>query len=50
MCAGAGANVLVGGMGKSFTLQPVSFEGNTGLNISGGLGVMTLTAAGSETH
>jgi len=45
---GVGANVLVGGMDKSFTLQPVSFEGNTGLNVSGGIGVMTLRPAGMQ--
>ena len=44
---GVGANVLVGGMDKSFTLQPVSFEGNTGLNVSGGIGVMSLKSAGT---
>ena len=47
---GVGANVLVGGMGKSFTLQPLSVEGNTGLNVSGGIGMMSLKAAGAETH
>ena len=39
---GVGANVLIGGMQKSFTLQPVSFEGTTGLNVAGGIAQMTL--------
>ncbi len=39
---GAGANVLIGGFKQSFTLQPVSFEGNTGLNVAGGIAQMTL--------
>ena len=47
---GVGANVLVGGMDKSFTLQPVSVEGNTGLNVAGGIGMMSLRPAGAETH
>jgi len=40
---GAGANVLVGGFGNSISLQPVSIEGNTGLNVAGGIAEMTLT-------
>jgi hypothetical protein len=40
--AGAGANVLIGGMDKSFTLQPVSFEGQSGLNVAGGIAAVTL--------
>lgn len=39
---GAGANVLIGGSNKSITLQPVSIEGNTGLNVAAGIGAMTL--------
>ena len=39
---GAGANVLVGGFDKSITLQPVSIEGNTGLNVAAGIGAMSL--------
>jgi hypothetical protein len=42
--AGVGANVLVGGLDKSITLQPVSMEGNTGLDVSGGIGAMRLDA------
>jgi uncharacterized protein DUF992 len=39
---GVGANVLVGGSNKSFTLQPVSIEGNTGLNVAAGVAALTL--------
>jgi hypothetical protein len=40
---GVGANVLVGGSGNSISLQPLSIEGNTGLNVAGGIAEMTLT-------
>jgi Protein of unknown function (DUF992) len=40
---GVGANVLVGGSGNSISLQPLSVEGNTGLNVAGGIAEMTLT-------
>jgi len=30
---GSGANVLVGGSGRTFALQPVSLEGSVGLNV-----------------
>src|SRR5206468_6049992 len=33
---GVGANVLIGGSGNSISLQPVSFEGSTGLNVAAG--------------
>jgi hypothetical protein len=39
---GAGANVLVGGSGQSFTLQPVSVEGQTGVDIAAGVESMSL--------
>ena len=39
---GAGANVLVGGSNRTISLQPVSFEGNTGLNVAAGIGSITL--------
>lgn len=42
---GVGANVLVGGSGKHFMLQPVSIEGNTGLNVAGGVASLNLKAA-----
>jgi hypothetical protein len=40
---GAGANLLVGGSGNSISLQPLSIEGSTGLNVAGGIAEMTLT-------
>ena len=39
---GAGANVLVGGSNRTISLQPVSIEGNTGLNVAAGIGSITL--------
>ena len=39
---GAGANVLVGGSNRTISLQPVSVEGNTGLNVAAGIGSITL--------
>ena len=41
--AGVGANVLIGGSGNSISLQPISIEGNTGLNVAGGIGELSLT-------
>jgi hypothetical protein len=43
---GAGANVLVGGFDKSIALQPVSVEGQNGLNVAAGIGEMTLNYEG----
>jgi hypothetical protein len=40
--AGIGANVLVGGTGRAFSLQPISIEGQTGLNIAAGVTTVTL--------
>ncbi|MGH6797719.1 MAG: DUF992 domain-containing protein [Roseiarcus sp.] len=42
--AGLGANVLVGGTGRAFSLQPVSVQGQTGLNIAAGVTTVTLTS------
>ena len=39
---GLGANVLVGGSNKQFALQPVSIEGNQGLNVAAGIGAISL--------
>ena len=39
---GAGANVLIGGSNQSISLQPLSIEGNTGLNVAAGIGAITL--------
>ena len=35
-------NVLVGGGSKQISLQPVSVEGSTGLNVAGGLAEVEL--------
>ena len=40
---GVGANVLIGGFHRSFSLQPVSFEGETGLNVAAGIADLRLT-------
>jgi len=42
---GVGANALVGGWGNSFTLQPVSLQGQTGLSVAGGIAGMDLVAS-----
>ena len=42
---GVGANVLIGGGDKSITLQPVSFQAGTGLNVAGGIALITLKSA-----
>ena len=39
---GVGANVLVGGSNKTISLQPLSIEGNTGLNVAAGIASITL--------
>lgn len=39
---GVGAHVLVGGLDKSIALQPLSIEGNTGLNVAAGIGAISL--------
>lgn len=39
---GAGANVLVGGSNRTISLQPLSFEGSTGLNVAAGIGAISL--------
>jgi hypothetical protein len=41
--AGVGANALIGGTGRSFSLQPLSIQGQTGINIAGGITTVTLT-------
>jgi hypothetical protein len=39
---GGGANVLMGGSGRTFALQPVSLEGSVGLNVSLGVSELKL--------
>ena len=42
---GVGANALIGGSTNTVALQPLSIEGNTGLNVAAGIAGVTLTAA-----
>src|SRR4051794_21795261 len=42
---GAGVNVLIGGSGRSFALQPVSLEGSVAINVTLGLSGLQLRAA-----
>lgn len=41
---GVGAHVLLGGFEHSVNLQPVSVQGQTGLNVAGGVAGLTLTS------
>jgi hypothetical protein len=43
--AGLGANVLVGGSNRSFALQPLSVQGQAGLNLAVGVADLQLQAA-----
>lgn len=40
--AGLGANVLVGGSGSTVALQPVSVQGQAGLNLAAGIAGLQL--------
>jgi uncharacterized protein DUF992 len=42
VAAGLGANVLVGGSNRSVALQPISVQGQTGLNVAAGVGALEL--------
>jgi hypothetical protein len=42
---GVGANALIGGSNNTVALQPLSIEGNRGLNVAAGIGAITLTPA-----
>jgi len=44
IAVGLGAHALVGGFDKSIALQPLSVEGNEGLNVAAGIGAMSLTS------
>ncbi len=44
--AGLGANVLIGGGNNSVNLQPVSIQGQTGLNLAAGLAALELHSIG----
>jgi hypothetical protein len=41
---GVGANILLGGSGRSFALQPLSVEGSVAVNIAVGVSMLTLRA------
>jgi hypothetical protein len=43
--AGAGVNVLVGGSDRTVTLQPISVQAQTGMNIAAGVSTMELRPA-----
>jgi Protein of unknown function (DUF992) len=45
IAAGLGANVLVGGSQRSVALQPLSLQGQTGLNVAAGIGELDLYPA-----
>ena len=47
---GFGANALIGGIEHSVALQPLSMEGNTGLNVAAGLGAINLRYEGDATE
>jgi hypothetical protein len=47
---GFGANALIGGIEHSVTLQPLSMEGNTGLNVAAGLGAINLHYEGGDSE
>jgi hypothetical protein len=42
---GLGANVLAGGLDKSIALQPISIEGNEGLNVAAGVSAVKLQSS-----
>jgi len=46
--AGLGANVLVGGSNNSVALQPLSIQGQTGLNIAAGVSKLYLCEPGTQ--
>ena len=43
--AGLGANVLIGGSDRTVALQPLSMQGQTGLNVAAGVAELTLRPA-----
>ena len=45
IAAGLGANVLVGGSNHSVALQPLSVQGQVGLNVAAGVGALELHLA-----
>ncbi len=47
---GGNANLMVGGSNNSFALQPLSFEGQTGLDVAIGIAGLELRYAGGRLH
>jgi Protein of unknown function (DUF992) len=45
LAAGLGANVLIGGSNHSVALQPISVQGQVGLNVAAGVGALELHLA-----
>src|SRR5262249_59288647 len=45
LAAGLGANVLIGGSNHSVALQPLSVQGQVGLNVAAGIGALELHLA-----
>ena len=45
VAAGLGANVLVGGSNRTVALQPLSLQGQVGLDIAAGVGDLDLHPA-----
>jgi hypothetical protein len=45
LVVGGGANILVGGTGRAFSLQPLTLEGQVGINIAAGVTTVTLVSA-----
>ena len=43
--AGLGANALIGGSDRTIALQPLSVQGQTGLNVAAGVAGLTLRPA-----
>lgn len=43
--AGLGANALYGGSNRTVSLQPISLQGQAGLNVAGGIAELTLQPA-----
>jgi hypothetical protein len=46
VAAGVGANALVGGLGRSVTLQPLSVEAQTGVALAAGVASLRLRSGG----
>ena len=42
---GVGANALIGGTGRAFSLQPISVQGQVGVNVAAGITSVTLVPA-----